>query len=72
MDKNYWVVELEEFNGSSFFFVNRRDRGLAKFLGAEMASGAALSGATRVEQLIALRNLEVDKYIMQNKPQDNT
>ena len=66
-----WVYEPAVINGKEFLVLNRKDRELCKFLGYDVTKGSPMTGALWKDQLAVLRNVEVDRLIALNKPQDS-
>ena len=67
-----WVAPVHVYDGTEFVTVDRRSRGLARFLGYNMSTGNPLAGACWPNYLVALRDGEVDRLIAQNTPDEDT
>lgn len=72
LGSQHWIIATETMNDREFIVLDRQDRYLAKFLGYNLTSGNPMAGnVTRwYVQLQALRDLEVDRVISTNRPQD--
>ena len=66
-----WLVRPEVICGKEFVALSRKDRELCKFLGLDSSKPRPMQGARWLAQLSRLRNLEVDRLIELNKPQDS-
>ena len=66
-----WLVQPQDIFGKEFVKLGRKDRDLCKFLGLDSSKPRPMQGARWLAQLSRLRNLEVDRLIELNKPQDS-
>ena len=68
--KTPWVPDVIEVDGAEFVKIERRDRGLAKFLGVKAHTSSPLKDVAFLDVLREWRNAAVDKAINDASPPD--